>query len=479
MLGNLGKKIREAHWLFLLISLPVTLFFATHIPLTIGLDESIHITRAYNISELNFYPDVDKSDGIPANLHDALVYFKETNETSILDGKYSERLFFQKNYLTELRADHDYKRHRSSSLNSDQDKYYKYTSSGSYSPAIYTPYAIAFFFASLLDLSVGSSIILARVVGAVFAITIVFVALYITRKQKIKWLLFCVALFPSVLYQFSVVTADTYCIAIALLYLSLVIPSILNGRNINLKTLLLIFTVGILLALAKINYIPLLLLTFLLPIKNTRIIGSKTISSKLVKLFMFGVPIVIALVFALATSHPEYVNAWGTGSPDNQIRYLAARPWYFLQVLYNTISSASPGWGSNMYGVFAYLPGMSISTISQTALIISMVVSAIYASRKLTARLSYILLASSIISITSIYAALYVSFTPAQYPLVNGVQARYFIPLLPAIMLGLAGLVKIRFDDTKKTNKRVIGLVVFISIFVLIDTLFTFWRVLN
>ncbi len=479
MLRNIIKRAYDAHWLFLAISLPVTIFFATQIPLTIGLDESIHISRAYNISRLNFYPNTDGSDGIPANLHDALVYFKEVNETSILEGKYSERPFFKKNYLTELRKDQEYNNHKDSKLNSDHTKYYKYTSSGSYSPLIYSPYAASFSLATLLDLSVGNSIVLARLMGAVLGIAVTFAALYVARKHRFKWLLFCIALFPSTLYQFSVVTADTYCIAIAFLYLSMVISCIFDKQNINKRTIILLLIVGILLALAKINYVPLLLLAFLLPIKNIRITESKSISPVLTKSLLFVIPIFIALLFSLLTSHPEYINAWGTGSPNNQIRFLASHPWYFLQVLYNSMSSASPAWGSNMYGVFAYLPGMSISAISQTLLVISMVIAAIYSSRKLTTRQSYVLVALSVISIISIYAALYISFTPAQHPLIKGVQARYFIPLLPALLLGLAGLTKIQLNDTKITDKKVTSLVILIAVFVLIDTLAIFWRVLN
>jgi uncharacterized membrane protein len=66
---------------------------------------------------------------------------------------------------------------------------------------------------------------------------------------------------------------------------------------------------------------------------------------------------------------------------------------------------------------------------------------------------------SLIAGAASIFAALYVSFTPSNSMIVQGIQGRYFIPFIIPVVLLIATLLPIKVDIEEKVAPYIFGLV--------------------
>ena len=137
------------------------------------------------------------------------------------------------------------------------------------------PQAIGLFIGRYVYGSVGSVMLLGRLINmAVFILIIYFVIKY-TRKWKL--VIMCIALFPMIIQQIASLSYDVFNYAIIIAWVVLVLNIAYKYIKVTNKVLLISVVLSVLILLTKpINFVLLLLLPIILFIKLQESPGSKT-----------------------------------------------------------------------------------------------------------------------------------------------------------------------------------------------------------
>jgi len=276
----------------------------------------------------------------------------------------------------------------------------------------------------------------ARIGGLLAYLAIVFAAI---RTIPIhKWVLFAIALTPMALYQASSVTYDTLCIALAFLVVALVVRFACRDRPVSTAELVLFFFVAILERYAKEGYFLLPFLFFIVPRKN---IGS---NAKMVAIFV----LICALFFLPRFTWESYLASLGLHGgkalqtdflfdTGRQLDFYLQRPVEFFSYLWLNILRQSKIWIAGAVGRFGYayatLPGavvfVHVLALLGLSLLDSSKVHALSWRQKLVAA------SVAFGSLALIVVGFFVKGSPVGAHEIFGIQGRYFLPILPVILL--------------------------------------------
>lgn len=426
-------KFGQAHWLFIVIAAVFGFIFVNITPPLWGIDESSHFARVYQIAHGDLIPDRDTNNYgglVPQNLIDLANYTTgDLLDNTNVGGP---------NARKDVTNPEGYKQFTNAKFSNNQ---HQYIWSASYSPIAYVGPVIGTFIAKVFNFSIGHTILLARLGGLFVYIILVAISLYILRNSKIKWIIFTIALFPAVMFLASVVTADNIAIALSLLFVALFVrlqEKKLPGALFR-KLFYSIILVSILLPLIKVNYI---FISF-----GILFIPSRYFTSKLREVIKKGSVIVATVGLALLWSVVAKLSkdAPVTQRPDGksvssaeQVTYVLHHPLNFIgsfikSVILNTdsyIQSSTVLMGWNW---------VVIPSVFVTLLILTIFLAMAYAKedvRELFTKKTVIGLAIlAVIGICSIFFALYVAFNPVGNTLIDGIQGRYFIPLIIPLLI--------------------------------------------
>lgn len=444
-------RFSQAHNIFLLISIPVIISFILISPPGWGLDEQVHIARVWQESKLILYPQ--KMPGgfyggeIPKPLADLLDQgHKDSNSVN------RARYFFERE---------DFKNRATySSLESIKitkstpTVIYDFGATGIYNPISYLPATIGMSVASLFGMTVGGHIMLAKFMSAAFYIVTIFFALRFIRQDKIKWLIMIVALLPTSLYQASIITADTFSIAVTLLFLSIVLGVLVDREKIKKRTAWYLAISSILMVFTKINYVLFLGLLLLIPLSSLKV---NIKQARIIKIA--SITGLAALAGILTLLSLRYVSATGYGGNDvssvGQLNWVVSHPFDAILVLFRTAVIHGQVWINSIIGLFGF-NAVTIPNIMASLYFIVIFVAALY-TNPISKKLAWIIFMTGAIVNLSIIGALYLSYNSVGNIAVNGVQGRYFIPCLPLLAYGLAKILPIDLRISKdKINAPII-----------------------
>lgn len=467
-------SIVETPWkVFLLFVLPVGLSIVFLVPPLAGNDEISHVSRAYEIS------------------HGQLITQQLPN------GNYGGEVptefikLYRSNSFDALRIDHDAIRsaaHSASttSINTNDTTPLAYSGAALYSPLAYLPHVIALKIAQFFNASILSSIYLIRVfVLLSFALLVAF-ALWLIPKRK--YFLLTIALLPTSVLLAGIISTD----AILLGTLFIIIASsvyIFEKRNPSLLIhnrpiylLIIVSICALYVAVSKVAYVIIVLL-LLFPLlylyKNRpRKLAVWAVSC-------LAIPIIAALSWFTIIAANDYgagqrlsVNSVGIYPPtaDQAVHEVVANPLRFPEMLYHTYvddwrtaqdipNYIMQSW-SGMFTEYKITPALWFTLLVVFTLLLAFSIRE-PAIRHITTYHRLATAIAMVLVVAAISFSMYLYATTANSANINGIQGRYFLPLLPYVVLLFPTAQLMESSNTHRTKGMLIGCILITNLFML------------
>jgi len=324
---------------------------------------------------------------------------------------------------------------------------------------------------SILNLPFTLGIVITKFAMLITYALIMFYAIKIIPRGK--RILSVVGLFPSLVFLSTQFSYDPPLIAGIALFIALFIDIIENNRKVDLKTSVILLLSIIIPCFIKAVYIPLILLLLFIPKDRFKVNKTK-------KIFKSGIIIIFILMMSTfilptvtSTSSLGDLRG-GNTSTSGQLQTIMNNPLGYINVLEDT---ALKEFSNKLIGQptvisYSYVDSMketSNTNLYYLILIILIFVISTDSYYKNSEKQKYIKIFNIILNlgiIVLIWTAMYLAFTPVGELTINGVQNRYFIPLLfPLILITLSNN-KIKCNiDNKKYDSIIILLISIILLY--------------
>ena len=440
VITKFNMKLNNSFLLVITIFLLLGTFI---IPLNAGHDEIQHFYKAYDIARGNIFPHSEKSESTGQNII-AASFPKAIYSTCANND------FWRTNYIATVNA------LKQNIDNNDTFQYDNTSITSSYFPAVYIPSVAGILVSKLFTGNVGIIYYSARLSSALFSILILFLIMRILPFGK--KIFFVICLNPMVLTQLCVVTADTFTILMSFLFIAFVLNlTYSTDEFIKPSHMILLVALSVCIALSKAVYLPICFTVFVIPkdkFKNKKNYYSFMLVFIIVTLFSSFAWLSVAKSFLLAVS----------SLPQDQIDYISKNLLNAVGAGLVSIKNESWNYLLNMFGNkitwtdkvdcgFLVSFTMMFLTIA-TALCNNSIKERLKKSQK------YILGVISLLTALLIFVSVYVQWSPYAWTYINGVQGRYFLPILPLALI-LLGSVKIKYDN----QERIIKMIYFLGLF--------------
>lgn len=420
-------KTKSNKWkienIFLTIAIPMGILYMLTIPIGVVPDEGPHFFRAYEISNGHLVSDKNE-DGIGGRKLPIEVNTILSSTTSKYD-EIADKM--------NIKASGD-------------EEFIGFANTASYSFVCYLPQTIGIFIGKVLNLPMLGIAYLGRLFNLAAWIAIMYVALKLIPCYKKLFLI--AALLPITMQEAASLSADALTICMCFLLISYVLYlAKAKKKKISKKEFILLLIITTIVSLCKIVYIPFCLLLLLIPKEKF-----KNQKDKMKKIaFIIGVAAIINLLWLSIGS--QFLLEFNPGvNSSEQVKYILLNPLAYLQVMASTIFTS----GEFLSGILS----RSLESFNVTMpyvfqlLILIMMVIAINKDTENTYWDSIVQKLFSIgvlvMCILLILTSLYVQWTPVKSYIIDGIQGRYFIPLLLLIPMAIT---KVKDKKIKITEK--------------------------
>ncbi len=414
-----GKKQELA---FLTVALCVGLFLSIGLPTNTSLtfDDQTHSSRIFLLST---WPNsVTTGD---AYLLDSLSWSLNVDATALhrLDTQRDEAALFQA--MSTKSADIE---------DVPTEVHWSFSDVGYLAPALGAKLG------RTLGLPFPVQLILARVFNMLFYVLVSYAA--VKKLHRFKMTMACVALYPGAMYQACVLSYDSTGTALCFLGLALVMDAIMDRKTrLTWQRALGITLCFVLGSLTKIVYIPMLLLTLLLPASKFDTKGQK-IGFK-VMMVVLTVAVVGSMAVSVAGGSVTLQDAKSdVADTAGQFAFIFGHPLTYLGYFFSTIfnhfefyfiSTVRTLWGyaGECTGFSSWLhlglAAFTVFTDNDESL-----------NQQLDWKKRLAMLIFAGMSIGMVFTTLYVAFSPVGVNDFGGVQARYFLPVMPLLLMLLS-----------------------------------------
>ena len=303
----------------------------------------------------------------------------------------------------------------------------------------YVPQIIGFTMALLLGRNMVTAFMLARLLNLLFYVLCVYIA--VERSPKFKVLLGLVSLMPMALQQAASLSYDNFINALSIVLLSALLEAVFSGEKLNVKKLLFIFLPAVLLAPAKGIYCLVIVLLLFAPKESFSElkVGKKGCFALLLGACMLMFALVsLPSVFRIMNSVRPGLEL--TGESQYTVSYIFTHPFDTAEIFADTF---------NVY-ILQWLGGAVGYTLSTYSLDLpSWIVPVYFALLILSAQnvrgeetvlprgLRPALLAYSAFVVFAFMMTMFLTWIRDTDRIIAGVQGRYFIPIIPVLMICL------------------------------------------
>ena len=411
---NTGSQLTE--WLFMMFVLAV--FFVIYIiicPNNMAPDETLHFRRAFEVSKGGFIPKYlpeskEYGDFLPVEIYDF------ANPEATLDW----------NHVTEV----------------------NFSNTALYSPISYLPQALAIFVADLFTNNVPALFYSGRIGSAIVCFLLLSYALKTVPFGR--RIVFTIMMFPLSVEEMTSMSPDGFVIALSIVFISYILKVSFSEKKISKTDEIFLFIISVLLSQCKIVYVVLLLLLFVIP-KEKFASKGKAIIYKLGVLVFCGIINLVWLKISSGFLTVEFQPGVDSGAQLNLI--MGNIPGYVL-VCIRTIVMKGIWWATNMIG--SYMGAMLVQTpdiiwiLNWIILIVSIIYSGIYEGKKESVKMyqPVIMIMVFVTGMVLIFTSLYIQWTPLGKDTIDGIQGRYFTPLMsslcPAVSMIIAKIINCR-----------------------------------
>lgn len=346
------------------------------------------------------------------------------------------------------------------SKNSEK-KWVAFTNISMYSFICYIPQAIGILFGRILHMPVLIWAYLARLFNFIMFVSLLYFS--IIRIPYKKTSIMFIALLPITIQEAISMSADCMAIASSIALVSYILYLRKNIEHVTKKQIIIILILSLLLSMSKLVYLPICIITLILPKEKFDSKKSKYIILGLILLFVG----ILNLIW-LKIASQFLLSIEGNANPNLQMNLIIHSPWRFLAAAYNTSTQLFDYYLNTALGSSLGLFDVLISNVYIKINILILIFLIFFDKiKERTKVINYIGLFISIVVILLIYTSLYLDWTPVGKNIIDGIQGRYFVPILPLILIGLSSdLFTIKENNIFK-QKNILIIMLFESIYVI------------
>lgn len=396
------KSLKTEVLLMALILLIIGLLYFSIAPVQMIPDENSHFYRAFEISIGKFI------------------------SKKLTDGHSSGNILPQA--LVDFYQNHD----RLISINWNQSEEVRFSNTALYSPFSYIPQSIGIFIARIFT----SRVFIIYYIGRFFNFMTAF-ALSVFALKKIPFgrkILFVIMLMPMTMQEMISLSPDALVNSLSFAFVAFVLHCAYRKEKISNKDILMICAMISIIALCKIVYIVMFLLVFLIP--SEKCVSKK--SAVILKVMVPAVAISLNLIWLSISSRFLVVFSHNGSSPNAQVKYILLHPMRYVTVLVRTFFANSFFYLKSCVGASLGLLNVSTNPVCWLGFLILLVFESSrndYVHMPVKKQDVFIFFLVFLGGCLLIFTSLYVQWTTLQAKIIEGVQGRYFIPLLPSLLL--------------------------------------------
>lgn len=399
------SKNIKLEYLYLALVIPLGLMYCFANPIGMVPDEDQHARRSLAISEGIFFAEKDDKGQPVAMLNSKINELVTRNVKSYEDAI---------NRITLAETD---------------EKISMNYSMATYAPICHMPQALGMFCARLLGGGISIQCYVARIVNMLFAIYLMYLSIKLipTKKHIVLFL----GLLPLTINEFASMSSDALTISSCILYIAYIcyLKYDESKNSINKKDIVLLTILSICVSLLKIVYVPICLLLLILPKEKFKTKKQKN----LVVWMIIAFCMILNIVWLIYAS--GFLNEVNPGvNPAGQVKYILTNPFEYCLILFRTIhmyfqtfilSLCGEGLGhyNVQSSVLFTIPCLILFTIL-------FFVNEEKDKKVFELPIKILSLIIFICVVLLIYTSLYVAWTVYESPVILGVQARYFLPVL-------------------------------------------------
>lgn len=429
------KKDIRAEKIFLYTVPVICIFYMISMPTFKNHDEIYHWYRGYEVSIGKFMSGID-GDILGTNMPESIRTVTTQDWQQIDYGTLRENIHMKL---------------------APEEKSIIYSDTAAiYSFLQYLPQGVGIFIGRIFTDRVLLLTYAGRIMNMIVALTCMYFA--IKKIPFGKKALLLLSFIPITIEGFTSLSPDAMTISVACLYVAYIFNLAFSSKDhfIGTKQKIIMTVLSVIMALCKIVYIPLVLLMFVIPkekFKNEK---------KLKNIIIIALIAFIINIGWLSVSS-IYLSHFREGDSSVQIKEAILNPIRYIQNCFYTLNinganyimtmfGQQLGWGEmiNLYSIVPY-------TLLILAIWISISDSSLKEKFKLYQKVIIALTVFAIILL--IFTSLYVQWTLCGSNSILGIQGRYFIPILPLIIMLIGCNIKVKTEYSDETISKSITIV--------------------
>ncbi|NMN02502.1 DUF2142 domain-containing protein [Bifidobacterium panos] len=450
--GKSRRPIDVAQAAVVCLGLIFSLCFAFITPPFWGNDNMSHYSRAYQIAQGDLFPqliDYTEKPDVPA-------YGGELPKTL---WKVFELSNAQRSQAAESGSGsaHNPAFHRTAELetalnthlhaSSDTETVW-FNNTAAYSPVPYLIPAAGIAVADALNVTAEQALLIPTLLNALFFIFCAWLAVWILKDSKFKWLVVAFTLFPPALAQaVSSVTADTCTNALCMLLFALIVKALLLKQQLTRLDTVVFAATAVLLPLCKPTYGFLTLVLLLTP--NARF-AFRRLTNTCVKWASVGLGFALWVAWTLVSASTSlgmprfrsdyWEKSFGT---SDQLHALFANPLNMFRLVANTFVDQDDNINHLQLSALSLASSPTGILLFSAALVL--VAGACERVRFAKKSHMWLLILALLAAFGSSLASIYCTFNPVGNSSIEGVYARYFFPITPFVVLLILATTSLRF----------------------------------
>lgn len=418
---RLIRLLSMPHLVFTAIAIPAGLIMTFLMPPFMNPDELVHFQRAYQVAHGGLASETreGKTGGVVPTI---------SNDNS---NTRDARHFWDKYY---------YQR-----VDGDKLNFVAFPNSAVYSPISYIPQAIGMRISEVIYPSVGLMTLLGRLFNLTAFIGLLYLAIKVSPRGK--WVYAVIGLLPMAIHQAASLSSDAITIGAALFAVAYIHRLFLSKKKLNRESISILVVITLVLCLTKPTNVVLLVPLLFLP---TRLFENNR-QRLLTVASLIGTGLFVAGGWYLVGKLLHYDMHFSPYDADTtrQLQYILQHPFEYLKVLFETyVYSGANGSGvmfqefffGSFVGYFSWLSyklPMSSILLAYSALFIALFYrepTKLLKKYENNKALIITYVATFFLSLIAIASALYLTWTTVGGDHVDGIQGRYFIPLVPLLI---------------------------------------------
>ena len=430
-----NKKDLKVENIFLLTIPLICIFFLIAMPTFKNHDEYYHWLKAYEVSEGHLM--TPNKDGVQGSMMPRAV-------ADVMPADWTTMTYS------------DVKEKLQVPLDKEDQVLLNPETAAVYSFVQYIPQAVGIALARIFTSNAYLITYAGRIANMLVSVLLLYFAIKIMPFGK--KLLLIPAMIPIAIEGFTSLSPDAMTISVSFLYIAYILHLTFGEvKKIDLKQKITLLVMSVVIALCKIVYIPLVGLMLIIPKEKFK---NGTNKNKILNFCVIaGIALILNLVWLMIAS--RYLAQFREGDSKVQVLLALQNPILYIQNLLYTINLNGSSYlmslfGSDLgWGEFVKLYSIVPYSILAIYLFTSITDEELKDKFKPYQLIWIALVAIAVIGL--VFTSLYVQWTTVGRESIAGVQGRYFLPILPLVMLLLGSILKVKTSYKKESINKFAG----------------------